>query len=143
LGVLRLKERGYLPVKGVKVLSATVNERAGRWFVSVQVQEKIADPMVPDAESGNAVGVDLGISHLAVVSDGTVIENPRALRNGLKAIKRLQREVSRRKPGSANRKKAVAKLAKAHGRVRICGRIRSTRRPADWRKPSQSWYWKT
>ena len=38
LGRLRLKERGYLPVEGVHILSATVSERAGHWFVSVQVE---------------------------------------------------------------------------------------------------------
>src|ERR1700692_4590044 len=36
LGKIRLKEQGYLPTWGVKVLSATVSEKAGRWFVSVQ-----------------------------------------------------------------------------------------------------------
>ena len=44
LGVLRLKERGYLPLEGVHILSATVSERAGRWFVSLQVEMEIPDP---------------------------------------------------------------------------------------------------
>jgi len=44
LGRLRLKERGYLPVEGVHILSATVSEHAGRWFVSVQVEKEIPDP---------------------------------------------------------------------------------------------------
>ena len=47
LGVLRLKERMYLPVEGtpgVRILSATVSERAGRWYVSVQVKEEVPDP---------------------------------------------------------------------------------------------------
>jgi transposase len=44
LGKLRLKERGYLPTEDVHILSATVSERAGRWFVSVQVEMKIEDP---------------------------------------------------------------------------------------------------
>ena len=54
---------------------------------------------------------------MATVSDGTGVENPRALKQGLTKIKRLQRRVSRRKPGSANRKKAVRQLARAHFRV--------------------------
>ena len=114
LGRLRLKERGYLPVSGVHILSATVSERAGRWFVSVQVELEIADPQVTGKP---AVGVDLGIVRLGTVSDGTEIENPRAFKHALGKIKRLQRTVSRCQQSSSNRRKAVARLAKAHLRV--------------------------
>src|SRR5690606_17682212 len=64
-----------------------------------------------------AVGVDLGINCLAQVSDGTCFENPRALKRALTRLKRIQRMVSRRQKGSANRKKAAQQLAKAHFRV--------------------------
>ena len=57
LGKLRLKERDYLPV-GAHILSATVSERAGRWFVSVQVVMELPDPT---PATGPALGVDLGI----------------------------------------------------------------------------------
>jgi len=114
LGVLRLKESGYLPTEGAHILSATVSERAGRWFVSVQVEMELPDPQPAKKE---AAGVDLGILRMATVSDGNSIDNPRALKQGLTKIKRLQRRVSRRKPGSANRKQAVQQLARAHYRV--------------------------
>jgi len=114
LGVLRLKEKGYLPVTGVHILSATVSERAGRWFVSVQVEMEIPDP---EGEDKPVAGVDLGINRLAQVSDGTYFENPRALKKALKKLKRLQRKVSRRQKGSANYQKAVQQLAKAHAQV--------------------------
>ena len=114
LGRLRLKERGYLPVSGVHILSATVSERAGRWFIAVQAEVDIPDPKATEKP---VAGVDLGIARLGMVSDGTQIENPRALKHALRAIKRLQRTVSRRQKGSANRRKAVARLAKAHLRV--------------------------
>jgi len=114
LGGLRLKEHGYLPVEGVHILSATVSEHAGHWFVSVQVEREIPDPQ---ASYRPVVGVDLGILALATFSDGTRIENPRALKSDLRKIKRLQRVVSRRKKGSANREKAVRQLAMAHLRV--------------------------
>jgi putative transposase len=51
------------------------------------------------------------------VSDGTYFENPRALKKAQKKPKRLQRVVSRRQKGSANRQKAVQQFAKAHDRV--------------------------
>jgi len=117
LGRLRLKERGYLPVEGtetVHVLSATVSQRANRWYVSIQVEEEIDDPKPAQKP---AVGVDLGIRNLAVLSDGTTYSNPRALKRNLGKIKRLQRKVSRRQKGSRNREKAVSQLAKAHARV--------------------------
>jgi putative transposase len=114
LGRLRLKERGYLPVEGVHIMNASVSERAGHWFVSVQVKMEIPDPK---ATYQPVVGVDLGILALATISDGTRIENPHALQRDLRKIKRLHRVVSRRQKGSANREKAVKQLARAHLRV--------------------------
>jgi putative transposase len=114
LGRLRLKECGYIPIEGAHIFNATVSERAGRWFVSVQVERDIPDPK---ASYKPVVGVDLGILALATFSDGTRIENPRALKSSLRKIKQLQRVVSRRKKGSTNREKAVRQLAKAHLRI--------------------------
>jgi putative transposase len=114
LGRLRLKERNYLPSSGVHILNATVSEKGGRWFVSLQVEMEIPDPVM---EEKPVAGVDLGIKCLAQVSDGTYFENPRARKNALTQLKRLQRVVSRRQKGSANRQKAVRQLARAHLRV--------------------------
>jgi putative transposase len=114
LGRLRLKEREYLPTSGVTVLSATVSEQAGHWYVSVQVEE---DQEVPN-NSGPVVGIDLGVKSLATLSDGTLIPNPRHLKRRLKKLKRLQRVVSRRTKGGQNRKKAVRKLAKLHRQIK-------------------------
>jgi putative transposase len=114
LGVLRLKEKNYLPVTDVHILNATVSERAARWFVSVQVEMEIPDP---EPVEKPVAGVDLGINRLAQVSDGTYFENLRALIKAQAKLKRLQRVVSRRQKGSANHQKAVRQLAKAHARV--------------------------
>lgn len=114
LGVLRLKERDYLPVRGVHILSATVSEKAGRWFVSLQVEMEAPDPV---DEQKPVAGVDLGINCMAQISDGTYFENPRALKNAMTRLKRLQRVVSRRQKGSANRQKAVKQLSRAYFRV--------------------------
>jgi putative transposase len=114
LGLLRLKERGYLPTTGVHILSVTVSEKGGRWFVSLQVEMELPDP-VPEVKP--VVGVDLGINRMAQVSDGSYFENPRALKRNLTRLKRLHRMVSRRQKGSANRRKAVKQLSKAYSRV--------------------------
>ncbi len=112
LGKIRLKEKGHLPTD-TRVLSTTVSEQAGRWFVSIGVEEEIEAPEI----DGEVVGIDLGISRLAVVSDGTFIENPRALKVHERKLKSLQKEVSRKKKGSHNRKKVVRKLARQHLKI--------------------------
>ena len=83
--------------------------------MSIQVERReIPDPK---ATYKPIVGVDVGILALATIRAGTRIENPHALKRDLGKIKRLQRVVSRRKKGSANREKAVRQLARAHLRV--------------------------
>jgi len=110
IGKLKLAEKDYIPTD-CKILSATVSKRAGKWFVSVQVE-------MPDAEHSDAkneaLGIDLGIQKLATCSDGTVYENPKALKKNLKRLKRRQRQLSRKKKGSKNYEKSKQKLAKLH-----------------------------
>lgn len=115
LGTLRLKEHGYLPTAS-KVLSATVSEKAGRWFVSVLVEEDLPE-VYGQKDEHDIVGVDLGIKTLATISDGTKYENPKPLKTKLRKLKKLQQGVSRKVKGSSNRKKAVAKVARLHYRI--------------------------
>jgi transposase len=115
LGTIRLKEHSYIPISGVKLLSATVSERAGRWYVSVLVEESV--PQVIPA-TGKPLGVDLGISSLAVCSDGRPpLKHSKALRANLKRLKRYQRHLSRCKKGSKNREKARHQVARLHARI--------------------------
>ena len=116
LGRVRLKERGYLPMTGaagVKVLSATVSEHAGHWYVSIQVEQAWEVPV----NAGPVVGVDLGVKMLATLSDGTVIPNPKPLKRRLKKLKRFHRAVSRKQKGSKNRKKAARRLARLYREI--------------------------
>ncbi len=116
LGRLRLKERDYLPMSGGKILSATVSEHAGHWYVSVQVEQDHPAQMVP-APTGPVVGVDLGVKHLATLSDGTIIPNPKPLKRRQRTIRRLQRAVSRKRKGSNNRRKAARRLGNEYWKV--------------------------
>ena len=113
LGKLRLKERDYLPI-GAHILSATVSERAGRWFMSVQVVMELPDPT---PATGPALGVDLGIKTLATCSDGRTFANPRALDQAQLALRRAQRSLARRQQGGSNRDKARRRVARLHVRV--------------------------
>ncbi|MEG5037445.1 MULTISPECIES: transposase [unclassified Microcoleus] len=67
--------------------------------------------------TGKAIGIDVGLNHFYTDSDGETVANPRYLRKSAKALKRLQRRVSRKKKGSGNRKKAINKLGRKHLKV--------------------------
>ncbi len=108
-----VKMREALRFQG-NIKSATVSRVADRWFVSLTVE---VDHTPPVRESQATGGVDLGIKTLATLSDGTSFEGPKALRKSLKKLRKLGRAVSRKVKGSANRRKAVARLAQHHARV--------------------------
>jgi putative transposase len=113
IGKVRLVESNYIPTD-CKILCAYVSRKANKWFVSVQVE--VADKEIFIAPN-KVVGVDLGISKLATCSDGTIYENPRALKNNLKKLKRIQRQFSRKKKDSNNKKKTKSKLSKLHYKI--------------------------
>lgn len=77
-----------------RVLSATVRREAGRWFVSLTC--KVDRTHRAPSRPGQGVGVDLGIKTLAVLSDGTVVDNPRHFTTAQRKLRRTSRTVSRR-----------------------------------------------
>jgi len=118
-GKLRLPKIGDVPVRWSRELPAepssvtVVKDAAGRYFASFVV-EVGADPL---PETAAEVGIDLGLTHFAVLSDGRKIDNPRFLRRAERRLKKAQRALSRKAKGSTNRKKAVARVARVHARV--------------------------
>lgn len=96
-----------------KVMSGVVSCVAGRWYISITVDT----PDETRSNGGDVIGVDLGLKTLATVSNGLVFENQKHLAHALRRLKRLQQSVARKKKGSANRAKAVLKLARAHERI--------------------------
>ena len=135
LGWLRLKERGYIPADK-HILSATVSEKAGRWFVSVLVKEDIE----PQETTGEVLGIDLGVKTLATCSDGTKYDNPKALKRYERRIQRLQRHMMKRQTKGSNRRKhtqrKIAKLWMKIANIRkdavqkATSEIVKTKRPA-------------
>jgi len=71
--------------------------------------------MLPPVDS--EIGVDLGLTHFAVMSDGRKVAAPKFLRRAARKLKRLQQALARKQRGSQHRKKAVVKVARAHARV--------------------------
>lgn len=114
LGWIRMRET--LRFAG-KIMSATISRVAERWFVSITV-DTTDDSHLPKAENQGAVGVDLGVSALATLSTGEPpIPGPKPHKALLERLRRLSRSLSRKTRGSANCKKAKARLAKLHARI--------------------------
>ncbi|TEB07379.1 putative transposase [Pelotomaculum schinkii] len=112
LGVLRLKEETGI---AGRILSATVSREADRWFVSLTCEVEIPEP---EQVTGEVIGMDVGLNHFVIISDGTKIEAPKPLGKYLKRLKRLSRKHSRMQKGSNNRKKSALGLARLHRRIR-------------------------
>lgn len=110
IGWIKLKEKGYLPTN-LKMNRATVSERAGKWFISVQVEDYIEENI---GKSNKVIGIDFGIKTLAVCSNGKTFENNKYLAKQEKKLKRMQRSLSRKQKESNNREKQKQKLAKVH-----------------------------
>jgi len=110
IGWIRLKQAAYLPV-GIKPNTATVSERAGHWYVSVMIEEEKPKHRRPKM---GPIGVDPGIKSMAVCSDGTVFENPNALRKQATKLRRLSRKLSRQQKGGKNRKKTIREIQRVY-----------------------------
>ena len=122
-GNLRLPKVGEVAVRWSRDLPSdptsvtVVKDASGRYFASFVVVTDEADDLdrFPDVDS--ETGIDLGLTHFAVLSDGKKIDAPRFLRRAERKLKKLQQDLSRKQKGSANRGKAVAKVARAHAHV--------------------------
>ncbi|MFD7446736.1 RNA-guided endonuclease InsQ/TnpB family protein, partial [Streptomyces sp. NPDC059909] len=111
IGDVRVKWSRALP--SVPSTVTVIKDAAGRYFASFIVETE------PEAlpEKEQVVGIDLGLGHFAVLSDGTKIDAPRFLRRAEKKLKREQKRLSRKAKGSNNRTKARIKVARAHAQV--------------------------
>ena len=116
-GRIRLPKVGWLRVRGMSLpggadlKQVAVTQEPNGWHVSIQFEaapKVYAEPMLP------AVGIDGGLNHLATLSDGTKIAHPRLARKATKRLRRLNRERDRRRKGSVNRRRTVARLGRAH-----------------------------
>ncbi|WP_329423624.1 transposase [Streptosporangium sp. NBC_01495] len=118
-GRLRLPKIGDVPVRWSRSLPSdpssvtVIKDSAGRYFASFVVET--SDEPLP--ETSPEIGIDLGLTHFAVMSDGEKVDNPRILRRAAKKLRRAQKALSRTKKGSANRGKAKLKVAKAYAKV--------------------------
>lgn len=124
LGSLRvhdtIKPLVRMIAKGGVVQSVTVSRGGRGWYASILVKapaDLVCRPVTRRQREAGTIGVDLGVSHLAALSDGTLIENPRHLRASAAALRKAQQALSRTTKGSAGRRKAQERLRTVHHRL--------------------------
>jgi len=124
IGLVKTKERtdklvGLIQAKKARILSATISREADRFYVSLTCEVERPEPKPKEVRSeGDVVGVDLGLSFFATLSDGTRIEAPKPLAKRLRLLKRRSKQLSRKEKGSNNSKKAALALARLHRKVK-------------------------
>jgi putative transposase len=113
-----IKARMHRKVEG-RLKSITLTRTVtGKHYASLLFDtEQAAPALLKDVDTTKVVGLDMGLSHLAIDSTGRKIANPRFLKQAQKNLKRKQQALSRTKKGSANRAEARLLVAKAHERV--------------------------
>ncbi len=107
------KVKLHRPLTG-KIKTVTIKREVDQWYVtfSCEVEEPEKLPV-----SYEDVGIDLGVTHLATLSNGEMIEHPRYYRKAQKILEQRQQALSRKKRGSHRREKARKLVAKAHRQI--------------------------
>src|SRR5690606_14086922 len=111
IGEIKIRWSRQLPSAPSSV--TVIKDASGRYFASFVVEV----PGEPLPETDTEVGIDLGLTHFAVLSDGHKVTAPKYLRQAERRLKKAQRALARKQKGSKNREKARLRLARAHARV--------------------------
>jgi putative transposase len=114
LGRLKLAEE--LPRIERPDMVTLSKDAAGRYFVSFSAEIETSSLSLPIVN--RSVGVDLGLTHLATLSSGEKVENPKRLKAHLRYLRQQQRCLSRRKKGSKRREKQRLRVAKIQAKIR-------------------------
>lgn len=118
---LKLPKIGIVPAKihrtfDGKLKTVTVSlTPSGKYFASLLFDDE--QPGVEKSIDGKAVGIDLGLTHFAITSDGSKFDNPRVLKKHSRNLKRKQQKLSRKQKDSNRRKKARRLVARVHERI--------------------------
>jgi putative transposase len=117
-----LSKIGDIPMRMHRVVDGTIkgvtvkHMPSGKWFAYLLVD----DGRGPGDELriiDNAVGIDVGLEHFIVDSEGNEVENPRHLKHELKKLRREQRRLSKKQKGSKNWNKQRIVVARTYERV--------------------------
>lgn len=112
-GALNIRFSRAIP-KAAKVTTVTVSkDKADRYFVSLLCDDAVA----AKPEASGKVGIDLGLTHFAILSTGEKVAGPKAFRTNEQKLAKAQRALAKKQLGSANRKKAKLKVARLHAKI--------------------------
>ena len=129
-GRVKLPKLGWLRMRQSREVRGTLRNvsvsregagRHARWYASIQVETSETAPALDVAPT---LGIDLGLAAFAATSEVDIVLPLKALARQQRRLKHAQRALSRKKRGSANRKKAVARLGNLHRRI--------ARQRSDW-----------
>ncbi|GAA3425889.1 RNA-guided endonuclease InsQ/TnpB family protein [Streptosporangium sandarakinum] len=113
-GVGHVRVHRHRPVRGT-VKTISVKREGSRWYVALSCDDVPARPL---PATGAVVGLDLGVAWLVTTSDGEHLANPRHLTASAEQLTAAQQALFRKKRGSKRRRKAVARIAALHAKVR-------------------------
>lgn len=88
-----------------------------QYYASILVDDGFIDPIPTTITPQQTIGIDLGISHFLITSEGEKIDNPQFLKSTLSKLREAQRKLFRKKKASINRSKAKTKVAHLHEKV--------------------------
>ncbi|MGK7924241.1 MAG: RNA-guided endonuclease InsQ/TnpB family protein [Spirulina sp.] len=115
----------HLPEGKLKSVTVSMTS-SGEYYASCLFEDGTESPLTPLSKGGKeggigkAIGIDLGLNHFAITSDGTKHGNPKYYRQYEKKLAQQQKRLSRKQKGSQNRQKARIKVAKAHQKITRC-----------------------
>jgi putative transposase len=118
---LHLSKIGDIPMRMHRAVDGTIkgvtvkHMPSGKWFAYLLVDNGTGPSTLTVIDS--SVGIDVGLEHYAVDSDGNEVENPRHLKRELKKLRREQRRLSRKQNGSKNYEKQRIIVARTHERI--------------------------
>ncbi len=114
----KIKAKLHRDIEGI-IKTVTVSlEPSGKYFASILTEDKGENPTV--STEGKVIGIDLGLTHFAIASDGTKVSkysNPKHLAKHEKNLKRKQQKLAKKQKGSKSRNKAKKTVAKVYDRV--------------------------
>lgn len=101
-----------------QIRRATVSRTpTGKYFISILIETGKQNLKPKQVKEVTSIGIDLGLKSFIVTSEGTIIDNPKHLKKAEQHLKFLHRQVSKKKKGSANRRKAIYKLSSSHEKI--------------------------
>ena len=120
-GALRLSKIGDIPIRLHCEMKGEIKQviikhmPSGEWFACIVVDDGMKDDEITFIEK--AVGIDVGLEHYVVDSDGLEVENPRNLKKALKKLRRDQKRLSKKKKGSENWEKQCIIIARDYKHI--------------------------